>query len=108
MAPIPSDADLRRVSAQTATELQAVCRQHGWALHITAGEPVSGTGYVTFPPLRVEVAQQIVAGLRRLLTGRCAECAEIKRRRAQAVREQDAHTAAAMADAMGRHQRAVH
>ncbi|GHF33938.1 hypothetical protein GCM10010218_13850 [Streptomyces mashuensis] len=106
--PAPSDADLRRISAQTAHELQAVCREHGWALHITAGEPMSGNGYVEFPPLRVDVAQQIIAGLRRLLTTRCEECQAIKRRRAQALREKDTPTARAMAVAMGRHLRAAH
>ncbi|MFF4155745.1 hypothetical protein [Streptomyces sp. NPDC001678] len=107
-SPRPSDADLRRLSAQTARELQTVCRDHGWALDITAGEPASGSAYVQFPPLRVDVAQQIIAGLRRLLTNRCAECAAIKRRRAQAIRDKDMTTAAAAAAAMGRHQRAVH
>ncbi|GGP54846.1 hypothetical protein [Streptomyces abikoensis] len=107
-SPPPSDADLRRLSAQTAGELQSVCRDHGWALHITAGEPANGSAYVQFPPLRVDVAQEIVAGLRRLLNNRCAECAAIKRRRAQAIRDKDMTTAAAAATAMGRHQRAVH
>ncbi|MEU5052518.1 hypothetical protein [Streptomyces sp. NPDC021096] len=104
----PSDADLRRISAQTAADLRAVCRDHGWALDITAAEPMSGNGYVEFPPLRVDVALQIIDGLRRTLTGRCPECADIKRRRARAVGEKDLHTAAAMAAAMGRHQRAAH
>ncbi|MEU4213110.1 hypothetical protein AB0F13_24480 [Streptomyces sp. NPDC026206] len=108
-APVPpADADLRRISARTAADLQDVCRAHGWALQITAGEPMNGNGYVDFPPLRVDVAQQIVAGLRRLLAGRCPECTAIKRRRAQAVAERDVHTATAMAEAMGRHQRAAH
>ncbi|MFQ6198560.1 hypothetical protein [Streptomyces sp. NPDC000405] len=54
------------------------------------------------------MAQEIVAGLRRLLNNRCAECTAIKRRRAQAIRDKDMTTAAAAATAMGRHQRAVH
>ncbi|MCC3778146.1 hypothetical protein [Streptomyces sp. UNOB3_S3] len=107
-SPPPSDADLRRLSAQTARDLQSVCRDHGWALHIASAEPASGSAYVQFPPLRVDVAQQIIAGLRRLLNSRCAECAAIKRRRAQAIRDKDMATAAAAAMAMGRHQRAVH
>ncbi|MFI0910865.1 hypothetical protein [Streptomyces abikoensis] len=39
---------------------------------------------------------------------RCEQCAEIKRKRYEAVRQGDRRRAEAMAAAMGRHQRAAH
>ncbi|MEU3350170.1 hypothetical protein [Streptomyces sp. NPDC037389] len=38
----------------------------------------------------------------------CAQCAEIKQKRYEAVRQGDRPRAEAMATAMGRHQRAAH
>lgn len=107
-APTTTDADLRTLAAQTAAALQAVCRDHGWALRFTPGQPMSGSAYVQFPPLRVDVVEQIITGLRRLMTYRCLECADIKRRRAKAIEAGCPQTAAAMAVAMGLHQRAAH
>lgn len=61
------DGDLRRLAARTAWELQRTLAAHGYAIRVNPAGTEGGYPYVEFAPLRVDLAERIIAGLRGLI-----------------------------------------